>query len=74
MLAMVVFGGVETAFAGTLYTFTTIDVPGAGFPFGTVAYGINDSGQIVGYFKYTSRLVFHGFLATPVAAVPEPDI
>jgi hypothetical protein len=29
------------------YTFTTIDVPGARF---TYAFGVNDSGQIVGYF------------------------
>jgi hypothetical protein len=29
MLAMVVFGGVGTAFAGMLYNFTPIDAPGA---------------------------------------------
>src|SRR6516164_9805057 len=45
MCAMVVFGGVGTAFADTIYSFTTIDVPGAG---GTETRGINDSGQIVG--------------------------
>lgn len=41
-------------------TFTTLDVPGA---YSTVAYEINDRGQIVGYFEdATGR---HGFLATP---------
>ena len=29
VFAMAVFGGVETAFAGTVYSFTTIDFPGA---------------------------------------------
>jgi len=42
---MVVFGGVETAFADTIYSFTTIDVPSATM---TNAFGINNSGQIVG--------------------------
>jgi hypothetical protein len=44
---MVVFGGVETAFANPSYSFTTIDVPGA---INTHALGINSSGQIVGSF------------------------
>ena len=44
------------------YTFTTIDVPGAAN--GTVAYGINDAGQIVGYYLDAAG-TFHGFLATP---------
>ena len=68
--ATIVFGGVETAFAGTLYTFTTIDVPGA---IATSASGINDSVRIVGscYCGFCAR--YHGFLATPVATpVPEP--
>jgi probable HAF family extracellular repeat protein len=47
-------------------SFTTIDVPGAGF---TSAQGINDAGQIVGFFE-SSFAVDHGFLATPV---PEPS-
>jgi hypothetical protein len=46
--AMVVFGGMETAFANPSYSFTTIDVPGASFF--TSALGINSSGQIVGGF------------------------
>jgi hypothetical protein len=45
MFAMAVSGGVETASADTIYSFTTVDVPGAGV---TYAWGINDSGQIVG--------------------------
>jgi len=47
-------------------TFTTIGVPGAEFE--TQAFGINDSGQIVGAFSDSSGT--HGFLATPV---PEPS-
>ena len=59
--AMVVFGGVETAFASMLYSFTTIDVPGASCCT-TVANGINNSGQIVGYFDDTRGR--HGFVDT----------
>jgi uncharacterized membrane protein len=55
--AMIVFGGVETAFADPSYSFTTIDAPVPGF---TTANGINDSGQIVGIF-YSARNVAHGF-------------
>jgi uncharacterized membrane protein len=46
-------------------TFTTIDVPGASGSFGTQAYGINNSGQIVGSFQDATGV--HGFLGTPVA-------
>jgi len=56
MFAMAVFGGVETAFADSIYSFTTIDVPGA---LSTGASGINDSGQIVGGFW--DGLNGHGF-------------
>ena len=48
--------------AATIYTFTTIDVPGATHgpgTNGTNALGINDAGQIVGLFDATGR---HGFL------------
>jgi uncharacterized membrane protein len=45
--------------------FTTLDAPGAGNP-GTYAVGINDFGQVVGYTSTSS------FLATSMAAVPEP--
>jgi len=48
-------------------TFTMINVPGATYTF---AEGINNGGQIVGYLQDAAGL--HGFLATPVAAVPEP--
>jgi hypothetical protein len=54
---------------GFLYTgasLTNFDVPGA---FYTNAIGINDSGQIVGYFDDATGI--HGFLATPTV-VPEP--
>jgi PEP-CTERM motif len=58
-------------------SFTTIDPPGSGL---TDAFGINDTGQIVGFFatgdagQISGRLeigglIFRGFLATPV---PEP--
>src|SRR6516162_1972173 len=58
MFAMAVFGGVETAFATpTIYSFTTLDVPG-----NSQASGINDSGQIVGNFGENG--VAHGFLYT----------
>jgi probable HAF family extracellular repeat protein len=43
------------------YTFTAIDVPGASFP-GTDAFGINNAGQIVGYFNDIRGS--HGFLDT----------
>jgi probable HAF family extracellular repeat protein len=47
-------------FLDTGGSFTTIDVPGAVF---TNAYGINDSGQIVGRFGDATGN-FHGFLDT----------
>jgi len=59
--AMVVFGGVETAFANPSYSFTTIDGPEG---YDTALYGINNSGQIVGYFQDATGE--HGFLASPV--------
>ena len=42
-------------------SFTSLDVPGAA---GTVAFGINDHGQIVGGYTDAS-LQIHGFLRTP---------
>jgi hypothetical protein len=60
---MIILGGVETAFADSIYSFTTIDVPGANGI--TAASGINDSGQIVGYFRDdVAAPRFHGFLDT----------
>jgi hypothetical protein len=47
MFVMIVFGGVETALAESIYSFTTIDAPGFGYGT-TQAFGINNSGQIVG--------------------------
>jgi hypothetical protein len=32
------------------YRFTTLDVPSSSYPEGFYATGINDSGQIVGYY------------------------
>ena len=43
MFAMFVFGGVKTAFAGPIYSFTTFNASGA-TGFGTNGFGINDSG------------------------------
>jgi probable HAF family extracellular repeat protein len=60
LFAMVVFGGVETAFADVIYSFTTIDAPGA--TGGTQASGINNSGQIVGIFEDATGI--HGFVDT----------
>src|SRR5215467_646140 len=57
LFGMVVFGGVQTAVADVQYSFTTIDVPGA---INTQAFGINDSGQIVGFFD--DALGGHGFV------------
>ncbi|MFL6546729.1 MAG: hypothetical protein ACJ8LM_16325 [Candidatus Udaeobacter sp.] len=49
-------------------TYSTLDFPGANF---TVALGINDSGSIVGlYWTGVSAI---GFIASPVAPVPEPS-
>jgi len=48
LCAVTILSLVLSAPAGGLaFTFTTIDVPGAGL---TRAFGINDAGQIVGYF------------------------
>ena len=47
MLAMLVFGGAETAVADPIYSYTTINVPGVN---GIDPHGINSSGQIVGSF------------------------
>jgi probable HAF family extracellular repeat protein len=48
--------------------FTTIDVPGAT---ATVTHGINNSGQIVGWFQDATG-ARHGFLATPVVPDTTP--
>jgi uncharacterized membrane protein len=56
LTAALAFGAVCSVSADT-YTVSTIDVPGADQ---TQAYGINDSGQIVGLFYDATG--FHGFL------------
>jgi probable HAF family extracellular repeat protein len=63
LFGMVVFGGVQTAMADVQYSFTPIDVPGGFF---TTAWGINNSGQIVGFYDTLPPpgLVFRGFLDT----------
>jgi probable HAF family extracellular repeat protein len=57
------FGGSFLLSGGRL---TTINVPGSEF---TDAVGINDLGEIVGYYQDASG-AYHGFLADPV---PEPS-
>jgi hypothetical protein len=61
MFAMVVFGGIGTAFADSIYSFTTIDVPGAT---ATAVTGINGSGQIVGWFGSPPSGLARGFVDT----------
>jgi len=57
-------------FRDTAGTLTLIDIPGAKF---TTATGINDAGQIVGFFQDSSNLI-HGYIATPVGDfAPHPD-
>jgi probable HAF family extracellular repeat protein len=46
-------------FSQTTYAYRQIDFPGAGFP-GTLVTGINDAGEIVGYY-YGAHAYFHGF-------------
>jgi hypothetical protein len=64
-----VFGGGKAALADS-YLFTTVNDPSAN-PGSTVDYGINSSGQVVGYFQDGTGV--HGFLATPIAT-PEPGV
>ena len=63
-------GLVLAAFASSAsaapYTFTTLDIPGAIL---TEAIGINNAGQVVGFFRDSSGT--HGFVASPVP-VPLP--
>jgi hypothetical protein len=59
VFGIVALGGVEPAWADVVYSFTTIDVPGAGGA-GPQAHEINDSGQIVGQNPATTQ----GFLYT----------
>ncbi len=54
----VVFGIVSPAHPAS-YRFTTLDYPGASY---TIASGINNSGQIVGYFHHVPSSPASGFL------------
>jgi probable HAF family extracellular repeat protein len=60
---------VSAAFASS-YTFTTLDVPGA-TPGISLALGINNSGQVVGYYYDSSG--YHGFLYSGGAFTPIND-
>jgi probable HAF family extracellular repeat protein len=58
-------------FLNTDGNFTQIDPPGGGAVL-TNAFGINNAGQIVGFFERPAGCD-HGFLMTPVPeAIPEP--
>jgi probable HAF family extracellular repeat protein len=56
--------------AADSFSFTTIDVPGAA---ATYAFGVNDAGQIVGFFREASRKG-HGFLRTATGAFTTIDV
>jgi hypothetical protein len=60
MILALFLGMPGQAGAQPTYSFTTLDVPGAFFPRGTIAHGINASGQIVGYYNGFST--DHSFL------------
>jgi hypothetical protein len=54
-----IYNGVAWSWNGSAYSFFT--VPGASGSLGTYASGINDHGQICGYYK-DSQGVYHGFV------------
>jgi uncharacterized membrane protein len=60
---------IPTHAAGS-FSFTAIDVPGA---MDTYAFGINDSGQIVGFFREAGRSG-HGFLRAATGAFTAIDV
>jgi hypothetical protein len=49
---------------------TTLYDPGTSY---TVAQGINDASQIVGYYGVGNAMGPQGFIATPTVAAPEPS-
>jgi probable HAF family extracellular repeat protein len=59
----VLVAAASPANAATVYTFTQFDEPGATRQPGTAASGINDAGQIVGFFNDSTGT--HGFLRLP---------
>ena len=58
MFLATTFVGTCAAYAAYTYTYTTLDFPSAGW---TWAQGINDAGQIVGYYTLSCNSYF-GFL------------
>ncbi len=65
LLAYALTGTTIPSRAADSFSFTTIDVPGATE---TEASGINNAGQIVGFFKDASRKL-HGFMRTTAGAL-----
>ncbi len=64
VLALVLFAsvaGVPARAHSSIYTFTTIDVPGSVYTFAT---GINDESQVVGYCEYGGFLLSGGTFRT----------
>jgi probable HAF family extracellular repeat protein len=59
LFGIVALGGVKTAWADVVYSFTTFDPPGSAR---TTLNGINDSGQIVGYYNNPGPGNANGFL------------
>ena len=74
-LVLTLLAGVLTSItipthAADSFSFTTIDVPGAT---DTYAFGINDSGQIVGFFREAGKRG-HGFLRARMGAFTTIDV
>jgi probable HAF family extracellular repeat protein len=67
VLSLTVLLGTLVAAQDASYTFTPIDVPGAS---ATLAYGVNNKGQIVGYYSLPGQYAWHGFLYTPGVFTP----
>ena len=75
VLVVGLFAGLAPVALGDTYTFTTIDDPAA-LPGITYALGLNNAGQIVGY--YYDAAGYHGFLYsggvfTPINAPSAPN-
>jgi len=60
-VAVLALSPISVTPAAQPHKFTTIDVPGASFPFGTTPSGINSHGDIVGGY-YDSDFNLHSFL------------
>src|SRR5438309_1414286 len=75
VLVVGLFAGLAPVALGDTYTFTTVDDPAA-LPGITYALGLNNAGQIVGYYYDTAG--YHGFLYsggvfTPINAPSAPN-